>query len=93
MADKPEKYDGYSIASMILGIASIVFCFYFIIGLASGIVGLVFAIKQRKENPNKMATAGLITSIIGIVLAVLIGLFMLSFLSVFFGMAPMFANA
>lgn len=60
--------NGKAIASLVLGIVSIVFFWaYGIIALVSGIIGLILAISARKEAPaNNMAKAGLILSIIGL---------------------------
>ena len=68
----------YAVASMVLGICSIVFgCF--LIGLVCGILGLVFASKAQnalRQEPDKytgsgMITAGKVCSIVGIVLSAL----------------------
>ncbi|MFA6073265.1 MAG: hypothetical protein WC758_04080 [Candidatus Woesearchaeota archaeon] len=69
--------DDYAVASLILGISSIVLP---VIGIVTGILAILFANKQRKIESNSMATAGLITGIIGLVfqaimLLVLIALF------------------
>ncbi len=49
-----EKYSSKAIASMILGIISVV-CIWFgystIIGIICGVIGLVFAIQIRKASP------------------------------------------
>lgn len=65
---------GKSIASLILGIASVAlpwFGFSSILSLIASIVGIILSTQVRKcndENKN-MATAGLVLSIIGIVLS------------------------
>ncbi|RHR85709.1 CPBP family intramembrane metalloprotease [Roseburia sp. AF15-21] len=59
-----------SIVSLVLGIISLVLsCIGYLIGL--GIVGIFAAILSKKAKPynNSMATAGMITSIIGIILS------------------------
>ena len=59
-----------SIVSLVLGIISLVLsCIGYLIGL--GIVGIFAAILSKKAKPynNSMATAGMITSIIGIALS------------------------
>ena len=65
---------GKSIASLVLGIASVALpWFYFssILSLIVGVVGIILSVQVRKLNDeNKgMATAGLVLSIIGIVLS------------------------
>ncbi len=63
-----------AVASLILGIVSIVFSFipaFNVIGLILGIVGLVLAIVAKNKAPSGMATAGLICSIVGIALTLI----------------------
>ncbi len=69
---------GFSIAALILGIASMVlawFTFVNIAALVGAILGIVFACKGRKcsvaanGKPSGLATAGLVLSIIGTVIA------------------------
>jgi len=64
-----------AVASMVLGIVSIVFSFIGglnFVGLVVGIVGLVLGILAKKKAPSGMATAGIVCSIIGIVLTALV---------------------
>lgn len=70
-AEVPQKKnDGNAIASLVLGIVSIVCCNPL---FAASIVGLVLGIKSRNANPdnNSMATAGIILSCIGIVVGII----------------------
>ena len=68
-----------SIVSLILGIASIVLAWFYMINIAalvSGIVGIILAAKGKKGlqasgEPTGMATAGLVLSIIGLVLPII----------------------
>lgn len=59
-----------AVASLILGICSIVFDFFFqFLGVLLGIVGIILGALARKQNPaNGMATGGLVCSIIGVIL-------------------------
>lgn len=59
---------GFAIASLVLGIASFLCC-----GTVCSILGLVFGIISRKKNPvnNSMATAGIVLSIIALVLGII----------------------
>ena len=75
MLNDQQQTAPYAVASLVLGISSLVFgCFF--IGLILGIVGVVLASKGRnaiKDNPSKytgvgMLNAGRITSVIGVVL-------------------------
>ena len=64
---------GMGIASMVLGIVSIVLCCIWYISLICAIAGIVFGVMQnRKSGRNGMATAGIVCSIIGIVLTIAI---------------------
>lgn len=62
-----------AIVSLVLGIVSVVtawFGYLSILGLACGVVGIVLAAKGRKiETQKGLATAGLVLSIIGVVLS------------------------
>lgn len=69
---KVEPSNGKGIASLVLGILSILFAFIFApVGLVMAIIGLVLALKQNKEYKNGVNTGGLVTSIVGIVLGVI----------------------
>ena len=63
--------NGLSIASLVLGICSIVLWWFFGLGIVLGILAVVFGVKARRRTPNGMATAGLVTGIIGLSLSVL----------------------
>ena len=68
LEDKSDS-NSYGIASLVLGIVSIVLCWVPVLGLASGIVGIIMAVKQRKISSNGITTTGLITSIVGTALS------------------------
>lgn len=66
-----------AIAGLVLGIVGIVFTFIpgvSIVGLIAAIVGLILSILARKRDPERrgMATAGLVLSIIAIVIWVIV---------------------
>ncbi len=65
------KTNGTAVASLVLGIVSIV-CILFgygaILGLVLGIVATVLGAKARKESQTGMATAGFVCGIVGTVL-------------------------
>lgn len=67
---QPPKQNVLAIVGMILGILSLVTgcCGWY--GLLLGIPGLICSILSRKQSKSKMAVAGIICSIIGMVLAV-----------------------
>jgi len=69
-----NKTNSMAVASLVLGIVSIVLCWaawFALIGLAAGIVAIIFGVKARKIPGTKtgMATAGLVMGIIGTVLS------------------------
>jgi uncharacterized membrane protein YkgB len=78
-----EKSNAMGVTSLVLGIVSVVFCWVPILGLASGIVGLILAIKQKKLAPNGIATAGLIISIVGLVFSGIYNIFWMFFGAIF----------
>ena len=62
-----------AIASMVLGMVSVVLCCIWYISLICAIAGIVFGILNNRNNGrNGMATAGIVCSIIGIVLSIAI---------------------
>lgn len=68
-----------AVAGLICGIASLVlsFCGYgAFVGIACGIAGLILSIKGKKAQPEKagMCTAGIVLSIIGLVLSVILSI-------------------
>ncbi len=63
--------DGKAVASLVLGIISLVTIFtgtFAFIGIVLSVVGLILGLNSRKENPSGMATAGIVLSIISLVL-------------------------
>lgn len=78
-----QKDNGLALAGMILGIASLVFCC-----IPAAIVGLILSVKGKKKAAamgglgEGMAKAGVITSIVGIVLPTVIIIAVLALVSV-----------
>ena len=76
---KPPGY-GLGIASMILGILALLICYVPWVNIASlvmSIIGLVLAIMAKKKNaevgaPPGLATAGLVTSIIALIVSAIL---------------------
>lgn len=67
-----NKTNGKAVASLVLGIVSCV-CVFFgygaLLGIVLGIIGIILAISAKKEEPNSgMAKAGLVLSIISVVI-------------------------
>ena len=66
-----EQRNGKAIASLVLGIISLV-CVFFgygaLLGIVLGVVGIILGVSAKKEAPSGMATAGLVLSIIALAL-------------------------
>lgn len=77
MVVKKNDDEGFGIASLVLGIASIVFSWFFILGLVAGILAIIFAAKQRKIKHTGISTGGLVTGIVGTVFSFLYTLFLI----------------
>ena len=65
-----HKDNSFGTASVVLGIISIIFSS--IIGLILGIIGLIFALKQKKLSKNGWAKAGIILNVIGVILGIIV---------------------
>ena len=67
-----------AVASLVLGILSILFVFtgpFSFIGIILGIIGIVTGVLARREEPeNTLSTGGLVTSIIGCALSLLLNI-------------------
>lgn len=74
MPQQPQGGAGLAIASMVLGICSIVFCCLGYIAIVIAIVGLILGIVSLKGQRagRGMAIAGIITSAIGLILLVVL---------------------
>jgi hypothetical protein len=84
MAVRPRT-SGLAIASMVLGILSLVFCWFTYIGVPVGILAIIFggiAMSQTGRDPTLggrgMAIAGLVCGIIGIAIWVLLIIWVIS---------------
>ena len=78
-----QRAHNFAIASLILGIVSIVLscCCYGVISLVCAIIGIVlwYNAKDAEGNREGMAKAGMICSIVGIVLAVIMLILLIGF--------------
>ncbi len=73
VAAVPHHGSGMAVASLVLGIVSLVLCWIWVVGIPVGILAIVFGVLSKKQPANKgMAMAGLVTGIIGVVLAIVI---------------------
>jgi protein-S-isoprenylcysteine O-methyltransferase Ste14 len=68
--------NSFGVASVVLGILSIVFSSPPLNGLILGILGFIFAKKQQNRNPNIWSRRGKILSIIGMILSVVFLIFL-----------------
>ena len=76
--ETPEKdRKGLALASMILGIVSIVLFFIKFISIPCGILAIVFSALSLKSSKKGFAITGLTTGIIGIALMIVVYFFML----------------
>lgn len=72
----PKHHTGSDIASMVLGILSLVFTSF--VGIVLGTIGLCLAIKGKKEKrQNGYITAGFVCSLIGLILGAIIFIVMI----------------
>ncbi|MGN1147524.1 MAG: hypothetical protein ACI4TB_03825 [Lachnospiraceae bacterium] len=64
-----KKTNGKAIASLVLGILSLV-CIFFgygaLLGIVFGVIGLILGISANKEAKSGMGTAGIVMSAIGL---------------------------
>ncbi|MGI5895321.1 MAG: hypothetical protein ACOX6U_00050 [Oscillospiraceae bacterium] len=70
-----NKTNGLAVGGLILGIFTLLMgCFGWtfgwgtILGVITGIVGIILSVLGKKQSPSGLATGGLVTSIIGLVL-------------------------
>lgn len=84
-AEPPKKTNSLAVVSLVLGIISIVLgCCGSWIAIVLGIGGIVCAVMANKEEKTGMAKAGMICSIIGIILAIVVLIFAIAFSVVLF---------
>lgn len=71
------------IASLVLGIISIVTTLFWYITIPTGILGIVLGVKSAKRTGSKIGKAGMITGIVGLSLFafIYIGIIMMIILS------------
>lgn len=83
--DVKSRNRGLAIASMVLGIFSIVCCCLSYVGLAAAVLAIVFAVISRVRMGyfDGLAVAGLVTGIIGAVFGIAIIIVDLFFVEIF----------
>jgi len=80
---------GFGITGLILGILSILMSIFIpLISVIAGILGIIFSKKQMKVSPIGTATAGLVISIIGLVLGIIS--WVVTAILVYNGLSPQF---
>lgn len=78
---KEEHYKKYSIASIVLGILSIVLSFFFHISILCGIIAIGFGVSSVKSGKKVLSIIGIISGAIGIVLTAVVAINLLSFIT------------
>lgn len=75
MNEEIGKTPGSSIASLVLGLISLL-CAWFgygaLISIITGIIGIILGIKGNKIQQTGVGTAGIVLSIIGLVLSIIV---------------------
>ena len=66
MEERNKNNSPMPVASLTLGIISIVTAFFWYISLPCGILAIVFGVKSIRRFGSKLGKAGLITGIVGI---------------------------
>ncbi len=66
MENMEKSKSGFSVASLTLGIISIVFAIFYYISIPTGILAIVFGVKSIKKVGSKVGKAGMITGIVGL---------------------------
>lgn len=67
-----KKKSSLGVASLVLGIISIVLDLFWYISIPTGILAIIFGVKSSKKIGSKLGKSGLILGIIGLSLTVLI---------------------
>ena len=66
MKEDNKNKSAMNIASLVLGIISIVTTLFWYITLPTGILAIIFGVKSIKKTGSKLGKAGMITGIIGL---------------------------
>lgn len=87
VSQEPQKSSALAIISLVMGILAILLgCCTAYIGIIPGIAGIVCAVLANKQGKSGMATAGMICSIIGIIIGIV-----MTIITAVFGVAIMSA--
>lgn len=66
MEENVKEKTGMPVASLVLGIISIVTNLFWYVTLPTGILAIIFGAKSAKKTGSKIGKAGLITGIVGL---------------------------
>lgn len=80
MEENDKNKSVMHIASLVLGIISIVTSLFWYITLPTGIMAILFGVKSSKRTGSKIAKAGMVTGIIGLSLFAFMYIGMISIL-------------
>ena len=86
-AHQGEQQKGWGIASMILGILSLLFVWAPYFGVPFAVLAIIFNAQQKKHGATGAGTAGLVTGIIGLALGIIMLILALVFISAAGGIA------
>lgn len=67
---------GWGIASLVLGIISIIFLYYIVISILAAVLAIVFGIIGKTKGDNSFAKTGLVLGIISLIVTFLLFLFL-----------------
>ena len=83
MEENKKVKSGMHVASLVLGIISIVTSLFWYITLPTGILAIIFGVKSAKRTGSRIGKAGMITGIVGLSLFafIYIGMILLIVLS------------
>lgn len=70
------KSTGFGIASLVLGIISIIFLYYIIISVISAVLAIVFGIIALRKDDRTFGKTGLALGIVSLVITLLLFLFL-----------------
>ncbi|MGO3734271.1 MAG: DUF4190 domain-containing protein [Canibacter sp.] len=70
---QPQPPKGLAIASLVLGIVSIVFCLLWYVSIPAGIVGVILGfVAKARQQPKNLWLWGIILGFVGIVLSIVV---------------------
>lgn len=66
--EENKNKSGMGVASLVLGIISIITALFWYMAIPTGVLAIVFGAKSVKKTGSKLGKAGLITGIVGLAL-------------------------